>query len=119
MLFASLVKDFQRIKINTPISPLYIVVFEAFSQACLHSDVGRAPVWVATDAVQNCLHRLSLQWKNLIEGLKFESILWEPVHGLSLRRDLKQPADSFILHNIVKCHKGNFIFPNENVVTLY
>lgn len=75
-----------------PALPLDIVMFEALSQACLHGNVGRTPVWVAADAVYDWLGGLSLQWKRLIERTKLEGILGKPVHGVLLWRHLKQPG---------------------------
>lgn len=59
-------------------------MFETLSQACFNSNVGRAPVWVSTDAVHDWLCRLTLQKKGFIERSKFEGVLWEPVHGIFL-----------------------------------
>ena len=59
-------------------------MFETLSQACLHGDVGRTPVWVVADAVHDWLGGLSLQRQCLIEGAELEGILGEPVHGVRL-----------------------------------
>lgn len=59
-------------------------MFQALSQACLHGNVGRTPVWVVADAVHNWLGSVSLQRKCLVEGAKLEGILGEPVHGVRL-----------------------------------
>lgn len=59
-------------------------MFETLSQACLHGDVGRAPIRMAADAVHNWLGGLSLQRKCLIEGAELEGILRKPVHGILL-----------------------------------
>ena len=67
-------------------------MFETLSQACLHSDMGGAPVRVAADAVHDRLGGLSLQRKGLVEGPELEGVLGEPVHGILLGRHLKQPG---------------------------
>lgn len=88
-----------------PVLPLDIVMFEALSQACLHSNVGRTPVRVAADAVYDWLGGLSLQRKRLIEGAKLEGILGKPVHGVLLWRHLKQPGS----HNAT-ITRSSFLF---------
>lgn len=59
-------------------------MFETLSQACLHGNVGGAPVRMAADAVHDWLGGLSLQRKCLIKWPKLEGILGEPVHGVLL-----------------------------------
>lgn len=66
-------------------------MFETLSQARLHGDVGGAPVLVVADAVYDWLRGLGLQWKRLVEGAELEGVLGEQVHGVLLRRHLKQP----------------------------
>lgn len=64
--------------------PLDIVMFKTLSEACVNGNVGRTPVRVVADAVHDRLGGLSLQRKRLVEGLKYEGIVGEPVHCILL-----------------------------------
>lgn len=96
-------------------------MFKTLSEAHVNGNVGRTPVWVVADAVNYWLGGLSLQGKRLIERPKFKGVVGEPVHGVLLRRHLKQPLRQIEkLKHIINNHNQSLsgLITNSTIIHL-